>query len=51
MNSKFAAQSGEFTIMGKIKDSLIRNAIYYGTYLGIFSILLIYVGIKHEIDG
>lgn len=45
------AQSGEFTLSGKIKGSLIHNAIYYGTYMFIFSFLLIYVGIKHSIDG
>lgn len=45
------AQSGEFTLSGKIKGSLIHNAIYYGTYMAIFSVLLIYVGIKHTIDG
>lgn len=45
------AQSGEFTLSGKIKSSLIHNAIYYGTYMAIFSVLLIYVGIKHSIDG
>ena len=45
------AQSGEFTLAGKIKRSLINNAIYYGTYMAIFSVLLIYVGVKHSIDG
>ncbi len=45
------AQSGEFTLAGKIKRSLINNAIYYGTYMIIFSVLLIYVGVKHSIDG
>lgn len=45
------AQSGEFTMSGKIRGSLISNAIYYGSYMCIFSVLLIYVGIKHSIDG
>ncbi|XP_055017544.1 G-protein coupled receptor-associated protein LMBRD2B-like isoform X2 [Boleophthalmus pectinirostris] len=37
------AQSGAFSRMGKIKTALIKNAIYYGTYLVIFVSLLIYV--------
>ncbi|XP_076587142.1 G-protein coupled receptor-associated protein LMBRD2a isoform X2 [Chaetodon auriga] len=37
------AQSGAFSIVGKIKTALIENAIYYGTYLLIFISLLIYV--------
>ena len=45
------AQSAEFTMSGKIRGSLIANAIYYGSYLCIFSILLIYVGVKHTLDG
>ena len=45
------AQSGEFTLSGKIKGALIANGIYYGTYLGIFSILLIYVAVNYHIDG
>ena len=35
-------QSGEFTILSKAKTAVIDNAIYYGTYLIIFVILLIY---------
>ncbi|KAM9392106.1 G-protein coupled receptor-associated protein LMBRD2a isoform 2-T2 [Pholidichthys leucotaenia] len=37
------AQSGAFSMAGKIKTALIENAIYYGTYLLIFIFLLIYV--------
>uniref|UniRef100_A0AAQ6AG47 LMBR1 domain containing 2 n=1 Tax=Amphiprion ocellaris TaxID=80972 RepID=A0AAQ6AG47_AMPOC len=37
------AQSGAFSMVGKIKTALIENAIYYGTYLLIFISLLIYV--------
>uniref|UniRef100_A0A3P8Z121 LMBR1 domain containing 2 n=1 Tax=Esox lucius TaxID=8010 RepID=A0A3P8Z121_ESOLU len=39
------ARSGGFSISGKIKTALIENAIYYGTYLLIFSSLLIYVAV------
>ncbi len=45
------SQSGEFTFSGKCRTALFRNAIYYGTYLAIFGILLIYVALKHSIDG
>ena len=45
------SQSGEFTLSGKIRGSLIANAIYYGTYMAIFGVLLVYVAIKHQIDG
>ncbi|KAM8854140.1 G-protein coupled receptor-associated protein LMBRD2B isoform 1-T1 [Synchiropus picturatus] len=42
------ARSGGFSITGKIKTALIENAIYYGTYLLLFSSLLIYVAIHPE---
>lgn len=45
------SNSGEFTMKGKIKSSLINNAIYYGTYLTLFGVFLIYVAVKHSIDG
>lgn len=41
--------SGQFSSLGKMKDSLIRNAIYYGTYLLIVVILLIYVAASPNI--
>ncbi|XP_063310045.1 G-protein coupled receptor-associated protein LMBRD2 isoform X2 [Pelobates fuscus] len=40
------ARSGGFSITGKIKTALIENAIYYGTYLCIFTALLIYVAVN-----
>ena len=43
------ANAGDFTVAGKIKTSLIENAIYYGTYLLIFGVCLIYVAIKPEL--
>lgn len=45
------SNSGEFTLKGKIKGALINNAIYYGTYLSLFGVFLIYVAVKHSIDG
>lgn len=45
------SQSGELHLIGKIKAALISNAIYYGTYLALFGVFLIYVAIKHHIDG
>lgn len=37
------ARSGAFSRVGKIKTALIKNAIYYGTYLLIFICLIVYV--------
>ena len=47
------ANAGDFTVGGKIKSSLVENAIYYGTYLLIFGVCLIYIAIKPNIhlDG
>lgn len=43
-------KAGEFTIKGKLKSALIDNAIYYGSYLFICGILLIYLALKPGID-
>lgn len=40
------AKAGEFTVLGKLKYALIANAIYYGTYLLVFAICLIYLATK-----
>ena len=47
------AQAGDFTVAGKIKSSLIDNAIYYGSYLLIFGVCLIYVAVRPDlhVDG
>lgn len=45
------AKTGDFTVLGKIKSALIENAIFYGTYLLIFGICLIYVAAHVNIDG
>ncbi|XP_066993636.1 LMBR1 domain-containing protein 2 homolog isoform X2 [Anabrus simplex] len=46
-------KAGDFTIRGKLKSALIDNAIYYGSYLFICGILLIYIAVKPglELDG
>ncbi|XP_071116644.1 G-protein coupled receptor-associated protein LMBRD2-like isoform X1 [Haliotis cracherodii] len=44
------SNAGDFTVLGKIKSALIANAIYYGTYLLIFGVCLIYVAIRPDID-
>ena len=43
-------QSGEFTILSKAKTALIDNAIYYGIYLIIFVILLVYAAASTTYD-
>ncbi|ALC47691.1 CG8135 [Drosophila busckii] len=39
-------KAGDFTIKGKLKSALIENAIYYGSYLFICGVLLIYIAAK-----
>nr|CAG4647762.1 EOG090X03B7 [Moina brachiata]SVE92915.1 EOG090X03B7 [Moina brachiata] len=39
-------KAGDFTVKGKLKSALINNAIYYGSYLVIAIILLIYLATK-----
>ena len=45
--------AGDFTVRGKIKTALYENALWYGSYLIIFGILLVYVIVKPDIhlDG
>lgn len=43
-------KAGDFTIQGKLKSALIDNAIYYGSYLFICGILLIYIALKPGLD-
>lgn len=47
------AKAGEFTVKGKFKSALVDNAIYYGSYLFICGILLIYIAVKPglSLDG
>lgn len=42
--------AGDFTVAGKIKTALIENAIYYGSYLLIFGVILIYVVAKADLQ-
>lgn len=47
------AKAGEFTVRGKLKSALVDNAIYYGSYLFICGVLLIYIAVKPglQLDG
>lgn len=42
-------KAGDFTIKGKLRSAVIDNAIYYGSYLFICGILLIYLTLKPEV--
>ena len=42
--------AGAFTVRGKIKTALYENALWYGSYLVIFGILLIYVIVKPDLQ-
>lgn len=42
-------KTGDFTMKGKLKSALIDNTIYYGSYLLICSLLLIYLALKPDI--
>ncbi|XP_043283490.1 LMBR1 domain-containing protein 2 homolog isoform X2 [Venturia canescens] len=46
-------KAGDFTVRGKLKSALIDNAIYYGSYLFICGVLLIYIALKPgmHLDG
>ncbi|KAL5016235.1 hypothetical protein ScPMuIL_005824 [Solemya velum] len=44
------SNAGDFSVGGKVKSALIENAIYYGTYLLIFGICLIYVAARPDLD-
>ena len=45
--------AGEFSVAGKIKTALYENAIWYGSYLLIFGIILVYVAVhpSMQLDG
>lgn len=43
-------KAGDFTVKGKLKSAVIDNAIYYGSYLLICGVLLIYLALKPGID-
>lgn len=43
-------KAGDFTVRGKLKSALIDNAIYYGSYLFICGVLLIYIALKPGLD-
>lgn len=39
-------KTGDFSVKGKLKSALIDNAIYYGSYLLLCGILLLYLAFK-----
>lgn len=43
-------KAGDFTMQGKLKSALIDNAIYYGSYLFICGVLLIYIAMKPGVN-
>ncbi|XP_052775817.1 G-protein coupled receptor-associated protein LMBRD2-like isoform X2 [Mya arenaria] len=47
------SRAGDFTVMGKLRSAILENMLYYGTYLLIFGICLIYVAARPDlhIDG
>lgn len=42
--------AGDFTVRGKIKTALYENAIWYGSYIVIFLVLLIYVIARPDLE-
>lgn len=42
-------KAGDFTMKGKFRSALIDNAIYYGSYLLICGILLVYIAMKPDV--
>lgn len=42
-------KAGEFTFKGKLRSALIDNAIYYGSYLTICGVLLVYIALKPDV--
>lgn len=40
------SMAGDFTKLGKIKSAFVANAIYYGSFVVIFFIILIYVALR-----
>lgn len=42
-------KAGDFTFKGKFRSAVIDNAIYYGSYLFICGILLVYLALKPDV--
>lgn len=38
--------AGDFSSFGKLRSALYSNALYYGTYLVVFFVLMIYAAVK-----
>ncbi|CAH0391009.1 unnamed protein product [Bemisia tabaci] len=47
------AKAGEFTFRGKLKSAILDNAIYYGSYIFLCFLLLVYITFKPglQLDG
>ncbi|XP_076051172.1 LMBR1 domain-containing protein 2 homolog [Oratosquilla oratoria] len=43
-------KAGDFTVTAKLQSAIIDNAIYYGSYLLIVGIILLYVALRPDID-
>jgi len=44
------SMAGDFTLLGRLKSAFVGNAIYYGTFGGLFLIIMIYVAIRSSLD-
>nr|CDP97965.2 Bm2824 [Brugia malayi] len=40
------SDAGDFSSLGKLRSAIYSNAIYYGTYLAVFFMLMIYAAVK-----
>ncbi|KAK6103701.1 LMBR1-like membrane family protein [Brugia pahangi] len=40
------SDAGDFSSLGKLRSAVYSNAIYYGTYLAVFFMLMIYAAVK-----
>lgn len=43
-------KAGDFTMKGKFRSALLDNAIYYGSYLLICGVLLVYIAMKPDVS-
>lgn len=40
------SNAGDFTTVGRLRSAVYNNVVYYGTYLTVFILLLIYAAFK-----
>ena len=43
-------KAGDFTFGSKLRSAVIDNAIYYGSYLLIVGVLLLYIALRPDIN-